>query len=181
MALPSSWGTSSGKERIAARAAGWKIAAFTRLMSHIWDMVSRKQGRPLKTTGLLGDEGDFAVFLASGLYGDLHVLAESGEKVHEALGGKGAGPIAHQGRDMRLLNAENLAGIGLLEAPFFDEAVNLKREPRFQELLLGMGQTEVGKNVAAAFLHLYGPFGSRSHVSSAFLCESARRQQDGDG
>ena len=82
---------------------------------------------------------------------------------------------------MRLLDAENFAGIGLLEAAFFDEAVDLQREPRFQELLLGMGQTEVGKNVAAAFLHLYGPFGSRSHVSSAFLCESVRRQQDGDG
>src|SRR6266567_1051931 len=100
----------------------------------------KEAGRPLKTTGLLGDEGDFAVFLASGLYGDLHVLAEGGEKVHDALDGNGDGPIAHQGRDMRLLNAENLAGNGLLEAAFFDEAVNLKREPRFQELLLGMGQ-----------------------------------------
>src|SRR6266568_108492 len=181
MALPSSWRTSSGKERIAARAAGWKIAAVTRLMSHIWDMESRKRRRPRTTRGLLGDEGDCAVFLASGLDGDVHVLAESGEKVQEALDGKGARPIAHQGRDVRLLDAENFASIGLLEAAFFDEAVNLQREPRFQELLLGMGQTEVGKNVAAAFLHLYGPFGSRGHVSSAFLCESVRRQQDGDG
>ena len=92
-------------------------------MSHIWDMVSRRQGRPLKTTGLLGDEGDCAVFPASGLYGDLHVLAESGEKVHEALDGKGAGPIAHQGRDMRLLNAENCARFCLCEAATLDDAV----------------------------------------------------------
>src|SRR6266851_3776625 len=48
------------------------------------------RGRSRGTTRRLGDEGDFAVFLTSGLYGDLHVLAESGEKVHEALDGKGA-------------------------------------------------------------------------------------------
>src|SRR6266851_1437678 len=71
MALPSSWRTSSGNERIAARAAGWKIAAFTRLMSHIWDMVSRRRGRPLKTTGLLGDiaGGFFEEFVDEGLAG----------------------------------------------------------------------------------------------------------------
>src|SRR5712692_113448 len=73
MALPSSRRTSSGKERIAARAAGWKIAAFTRLMSHIWDMVSRRQGRPPKTTGLLGDlaGGFFEEFVDEGLASDI--------------------------------------------------------------------------------------------------------------
>jgi len=29
---------------MAALAAGWKIAAFTCLMSHIWDMASRGRG-----------------------------------------------------------------------------------------------------------------------------------------
>jgi hypothetical protein len=40
-------------------------------MSHIWDMVSRRQGRPLKTTGLLGDVagGFFEEFMDEGLAG----------------------------------------------------------------------------------------------------------------
>src|SRR5260221_5335146 len=48
MALPSSCRTSSGNERIAALAAGWKIAAFTGLMSNIRDIRSR-QKRALRT------------------------------------------------------------------------------------------------------------------------------------
>jgi len=62
----------------------------------------------------LGHEGDFAVFLASGLHGDLHVLAEGSQKVHETLDGKGTGAVAHQNRNVRLLDAENLASFGLL-------------------------------------------------------------------
>ena len=87
----------------------------------------------------LGDEGDFALFFAGGLDGDLDVLAEGGEKVHEALDGKGTGAVAHQGRDVGLLDAEDLAGLCLLEAAIFDEAKNLKRELGFQELLFRMG------------------------------------------
>src|SRR6266851_1360831 len=49
MALPSSWRTSSGNERMAAAlAAGWKIAALAGLMSHIRDIRSR-QKRALRT------------------------------------------------------------------------------------------------------------------------------------
>ncbi len=90
---------------------------------------------------------------AGGLDGDLDVLPEGGEKVHEALDGKRAGAVAHQGRYVRLLDAENLAGFDLLEAAFLDEAVNLERKPGFQEFLFGMGETEVGKDVAAVFLN----------------------------
>ena len=130
---------------------------------------------------VLGHEGDFAVFLASGLHGDLHVLAEGGEKVHEALDGKGTGAVAHQGRNVRLLDAEDLAGFGLLEAPFFDEAINMQRQRGFQELLFGMGETEVGKNISTAFLYFDRFSCSGSHVSSAFLCVGVRPQPGGDG
>src|SRR5260370_35517821 len=51
MALPSSWRTSSGNERVAARAAGWKIAAFTSLMSHIWDILVKAKRRDKKFLG----------------------------------------------------------------------------------------------------------------------------------
>ena len=97
----------------------------------------------------LGDEGNLALSLTRGLYGDLHVLAEGGEKIHETLNGKRAGTIAHQGGNVRLLDAENLAGFSLLEAAFFDEAVDLQSKLGFQELLLGMWEAKVGKNIAA--------------------------------
>jgi len=74
-------------------------------------------------------------------------LAVGREKVHETLDGKGAGAIAHQGRDVRLLDAEDFSSFGLLEAATFNEALNLKRHLRFQELLFGIGKTEVGKNI----------------------------------
>lgn len=87
----------------------------------------------------LGDKGDFALFFARGLDGDLDVLAQGGEKVHEALDGKGASPVAHQGGDVRLLDAEDLAGFGLLEAAAFNETINLQGQLGFQELLFRMG------------------------------------------
>jgi len=65
--------------------------------------------------GVLGHEGNFAVFLASGFHGDLDVLAEGGEKVHETFDGKGTGAVAHQDGNMRLLDAEDLASFCLLE------------------------------------------------------------------
>ena len=44
--------------------------------------------------------------LARRLYDDFHVLAKGGEEVHEAFNRKGACAIAHQRRDVRLLDAE---------------------------------------------------------------------------
>jgi len=86
--------------------------------------LQEKSGPPRKAAlqkqggGTLGDEGDFALFLAGGFHGDLHVLAKGGEKVHETLDGKGAGAVAHQGRNVRLLDAEDLAGFGCLRPRF---------------------------------------------------------------
>ena len=110
------------------------------------------------------------MFLARGRHGDLDVLAEGGEEVHQAFDGKGAGAVAHQGGNVRLLDAEDLAGIGLLEAAFLDEAVDLEGKLGLQELLLGIRETKVGKNVSAAFFHSDWFSCSGSHVSSAFLC-----------
>lgn len=129
----------------------------------------------------LSDERDFPLFLAGGPDGDFDVLAEGGEKVHEALDGKGAGAVAHQGGNMRLLDAEDLASFGLLEAAFFDEAINLERKLGLQKFLLGMGETEVGKNISTAFFDPDRFSCSGSHVSSAFLCGGVRPEPGGDG
>src|SRR3981189_3992576 len=96
---------------------------------------------------VLGHEGNFAVFLASGFHGDLDVLAEGGEKVHETFDGKGTGAVAHQDGNMRLLDAEDLASFCLLEATLSNEAINLERKLGLQEFLLGMGEPEVAKNI----------------------------------
>jgi len=118
------------------------------------------------------------MLLTSGTDGDLDVLSQSGEEVHKAFDGERARAIAHQCRDVRLFDAENLAGFGLGNAPPFDETVDLQREFGFQQFLLRMRQAEIGKNVAAAFLHAdplcsclfqtVGPLRSFGHVNSAF-------------
>jgi len=91
------------------------------------------------------------VWLARGPYDDLHVLAERGEEVHEAFDGKGGGAVAHQCGNVRLLDAENLSRVRLLEAASLDEAVDLQGEFGLQQFLLRMGQAKVGENIAAAF------------------------------
>ncbi len=55
---------------------------------------------------------------------------------------------------MRLSDAEDLAGLGLGQTPRLDDLVDLQCQARLQQLLFGMGQVEIGKDVAAPFLSL---------------------------
>ena len=55
------------------------------------------------------------MLLARGSYDDLHVLPKRCEEVHKAFDGKGASAVAHQRRDVRLLDAENFFGFHLLD------------------------------------------------------------------
>jgi len=95
-------------------------------------------------------DGHLTMFLARGPYDNLHVLPKGGEKVYEAFDREGAGAVAHQGGDVGLLDAEDVPGSGLGKAARLDEAVDLQREPCFQELLFGMGKTEIGEHIPAA-------------------------------
>jgi hypothetical protein len=123
--------------------------------------------------------------LTRGPHGDFDVLPQRGEEFQETLNGERSGAVAHQRRDMRLLDAENLARFGLRDATLLDEAVDLYREPGLQQLLLWMGKAEIVKNVPAAFLHCdrfptgYGRaagFGdSFGHVSFVFPGAIVRR------
>ena len=103
------------------------------------------------------------MFFARGSYGDLHVLPKGGKKVHETLDGEGAGAVSHQCRDVGLLEAENLPGLGLGEAALLDDPVNLQRESRFQELLFRMGKAEVGEDIPAALFCPDDVFRFRGH------------------
>jgi len=63
--------------------------------------------------------------------GYLHILSKGGEKLHESLHRKGSRTIAHEQRDVRLLDAQDPSSFGLLKAPSFNKPVNLQREPGF--------------------------------------------------
>jgi hypothetical protein len=52
---------------------------------------------------------------------------------------------------MRLPDAQNRTGLCLRESPALDQPVDLEREAGLELLPFGVGKTEVGKNVAAAF------------------------------
>ena len=125
----------------------------------------------------LSDDRHCAVFLARGPYGNLHVLPERGEKIHEPFDREGAGAVAHQRGHVGLLDAEDLSGFRLGKAALVDEPINLQCQPGFQEFLFWMGKAEVGEDIPAAF----SLFGSRGHASSAFLCGDARPQPGGGG
>ncbi len=62
-----------------------------------------------------------AVFLlASRAHGDLNVLPAGGKKLHEARDGVCPGLAAHQARDVRLFDTENVTGGGLSQAALLD-------------------------------------------------------------
>jgi len=98
-----------------------------------------------------GDNGKRAVFLARGPDGDFDVLEQGGEKLHEAANGKVARAVAHQQGDLRLLHAENFGDLHLGHAAVLEDRVDLQGELRFEQLLLGIGKSQVGKDVSAAF------------------------------
>jgi hypothetical protein len=51
---------------------------------------------------------------------------------------------------MGLFDAERGRCLALRHAPLPDDAVNLKRKPGLNQLLFGVGQTEIGKDIGAA-------------------------------
>lgn len=86
---------------------------------------------------------------------DLDIVSESREKLHQAIVGKRASTTAHEIRDVRLRNPENLSGLRLRQLPCFDGAENLQGQIRLQQLLLvRVGQAQIGEDVAAACFEL---------------------------
>jgi len=75
------------------------------------------------------------MLLARGSHSNLDILPQRGEKFHKALYRKAARTVAHECRDVRLLDAQDFSSLGLLEAPRLNKPVNLQRQPRLQKLL----------------------------------------------
>ena len=64
-------------------------------------------------------------FRRFGAYGNLDVAAQSVEELEQAADGIVVGSAVHQPRDVRLGNAQNLAGLRLREPAGLDRAVGL--------------------------------------------------------
>lgn len=94
------------------------------------------------------------MFLEGRPHADFHILPKGREKVHKTLDGESAGPIAHQRRNVGLLDAEDLPSFDLSQIAILDEEVDLKREPCLQEFLLGMGKTQIREHVPTALFYL---------------------------
>ena len=115
------------------------------------------------------------MLLACGPDGDFHILTQGRQKFHEASDGKVTGPVPHQQRDLRLLDAKNFGDLDLCHAAILEDCIDLESELRLQQFLFGIGKAKVCKNVSAAFgymsyaLACFFRFGF--HLSSAFLCD----------
>ena len=74
--------------------------------------------------------------------------------MHESLGGE-AGKLAPQeARNLRLIDFQYVGGASLRESPRANGLGYADRKVGLSETLFGFGQTDVGENVAAAFLDL---------------------------
>lgn len=118
------------------------------------------------------------MFSAAGPHGDFHVLTQSREKFHEAANGKVASAIPHQQGDLRLPHAENFGDLNLCHAAVSQNRIDLECKLGLEQFLLGIGKTQVCKDVSAAFgyvshaLACFFRFGF--HLNSAFLCGPVR-------
>jgi hypothetical protein len=89
-----------------------------------------------------------------------NVLPQTSEKLQQPPHRKTTRPIPHQQGDVRLFDPERRRCLGLRHTPLPDDAVNLQREAGFDQLLLRVGQAEIGKHISAAGLR------RRSSISS---------------
>jgi hypothetical protein len=122
--------------------------------------------RSIRATSLPHHHRHLALRLARRLHRDLNVLAERGQKLDQPPDREIPGAVAHQCRDVRLLDAEELARLRLGQPARLDDLVDLQREPCLQKLLFGIGQAEVGENIAGAFFHSDS---SLAHSDTAFF------------
>jgi hypothetical protein len=107
------------------------------------------------------------MFLSGWPDGDLDISTQSGEKFHKASNGEITRTVPHQQRDLRLPHTENFGNLHLCHAAALEDRIDLQRELRLEEFLLGIGKTKVCKDVPAAFGHsgntMAFSFGFRFH------------------
>ena len=90
------------------------------------------------------------MLLAGGTEGNSDILTEGRKKFYEAPHGKAAGAVSHQQGDLRLLHAEDFGNLGLRLAAALEDGMDLQGELGLEQLLLGIGEAQIGKDVSAA-------------------------------
>ena len=109
---------------------------------------------------------------------NLDVPVEADEEQQQAFEGKAGETPVHDGRDLGLIELEQLGGFGLGQVALADNLGDLARQGRLDQTLLRFGQTEIGKDVAgtlfahAIFTHDPYPFSSASALCNRFLISS---------
>lgn len=95
---------------------------------------------------------------------DLHVLSERRQEFHQPPNREIAGAVAHQRGHVRLLDAQNLAGMRLGEAARLDDLVDLQRQLALSNSCSGFGRSRSAKKLplptsarALAFLGMLVP------------------------
>ncbi len=115
------------------------------------------------------------------LYDNRHILIESHKKSQQSLNGKLTEIATQHSGNVGLANPEPKRRLYLLHAAFFHQLVDLEDELGLHEMFLGVGESKVLKNIAAAqlivfFTHpcisLAIPSASRSRlrIKSRFHC-----------
>ena len=88
------------------------------------------------------------------------------------------GAVAHQQGHLRLLNPKDLSDLCLRQAAVLEDRMNLQRELRLEQLLLGIGKAEGPEDVSATFSYAGDSLGSFSRFGFPF---GARLSVDVDG
>ena len=88
---------------------------------------------------------------AAGTDFDDHVVFEGGGEVHQAFDGEAFELVALQRGDFRLVDAEDAGDFGLGEFVLGENLVDDEAEAELGAEFFGVGQAEVGKDVAGAW------------------------------
>src|SRR6266567_1519268 len=105
-------------------------------------------------------------------YDDLDIMIERHQEPQQALHRKLPEFAAQHFGNVRLRDAEQLAGLDLFQLPILEDGVDFVDELRLDQMLLGVRQAEVFEDIAAAgFILLL------SHYSVPFAICSASRSR----
>jgi len=101
--------------------------------------------------------GEFEVWPQDNLHIDLELVEKSDQPIRR----ESRVPAVYEFGDVRLFQSEPGGGLHLSQSQFLNAIANLSGQFGFETQILGVRQTQVGKNVAA-------PFDDRNVVSDPF-------------
>ena len=85
---------------------------------------------------------------------NLNILTQGHQEPHQPLNGKLPKIAAQHLGNIWLLHPKKAGRFGLFEATLTHQAVNPDNELSFDKMFLGIGQTNVGKHIAAALFEI---------------------------